>query len=138
MYSGQQSGQVRYSFPFEPMQEVGKAAVAIFAVATMLGCSSTNLKGEKWLNFRCPDGRSVLARFEPKDEFVNVQFEGRDFRLPKTISASGARYSDGKTTFWNKGRSALMEVNDKIGCRTVFLRGSRKAFMQPYCGNRQR
>jgi membrane-bound inhibitor of C-type lysozyme len=53
----------------------------------------------------------VLAQFEPKDEFVNVQFEGRELRLTKTISASGARYSDSKTTFWNKGRSVLMEID---------------------------
>jgi len=92
-------------------------------VAVLSGCSSTKSKEEKWLRFNCPDGRTVLARFESKDEFVNVQFEGRDLRLPKTISASGARYSDGKTTFWNKGRSALMEVNDKIVAQDCVLVG---------------
>ena len=92
-------------------------------MAVLSGCSSTKSKEEKWLSFHCPDGRTVLVRFEPKDEFVNVQFEGRDLRLPKTISASGARYSDGKTTFCNKGRSALMEVNDKIVAQDCVLVG---------------
>ena len=105
------------------MEPVGKAAVGILAVAVLSGCSSTNSKEEKWLSFSCPDGRTVLAEFEPKDEFVNVQFAGRDLRLPKTISASGARYSDGKTTFWNKGRSALMEVNDKMVAQDCVLEG---------------
>jgi len=93
------------------MEPIGKAAVVVLAVAVMSGCSSTNSKEEKWLSFHCPDGRTVLAQFEPKDEFVNVQFEGRELRLTKTISASGARYSDGKTTFWNRGRSALIEID---------------------------
>jgi membrane-bound inhibitor of C-type lysozyme len=99
---------------FQSMEAVGKAAVGILVVATMLGCLSTNSTEEKWLSFRCPDGRTVLAQFEPKDEYVHVRFDGGELRLPHVISASGARYSDGKTTFWNKGRSALVEINDKI------------------------
>jgi membrane-bound inhibitor of C-type lysozyme len=55
-----------------------------------------------------------MARFDRQDEFVSVQFAGRELRLPRIISGSGARYSDGKTTFWNTGNSALLEVDDKI------------------------
>ena len=40
--------------------------------------------------------------------------QGRELRLPHVISGSGARYSDGKTTFWNRGKSVLMQVDDKI------------------------
>ena len=54
------------------MEPIGKAAVVVLAVAVLSGCSSTNSKEEKWLSFHCPDGRTVLAQFEPKDEFVNV------------------------------------------------------------------
>jgi membrane-bound inhibitor of C-type lysozyme len=65
----------------------------------------------------------VLAQFEPKDEFVNMRFEDRDLRLPHVISGSGARYSDGKTTFWNKGRSVLVETNNKIVVQDCMLEG---------------
>jgi hypothetical protein len=44
-------------------------------------------------------------------------------RLPHVISGSGARYSDGKTTFWNKGRSVLVEVDDKIIVQDCMLEG---------------
>lgn len=40
--------------------------------------------------------------------------------LPATEAASGARYSDGTTTFWNKGDEALVEVDDAMvlsGCQ---------------------
>jgi membrane-bound inhibitor of C-type lysozyme len=39
------------------------------------------------------------------------------------ISGSGARYSDGKTTFWNRGRSVFVEVDDKIVVQDCMLQG---------------
>jgi len=105
------------------MNLVAKVGLGIVAAATTLGCSHTNLKEEKWLTFRCPDGRSVLAQFEPKDEFVSVRFDGRDSRLPRVISGSGARYSNGKTTFWNKGRTALVEIDERIAVQDCVLEG---------------
>jgi len=51
------------------------------------------------------------------------KFAGRALRLPHVISGSGARYSDGKTTFRNRGRSALMEVDDKIVVQDCMLQG---------------
>jgi len=87
---------------FKLMNVVGKMGFAIVAVAT-LSCSRTSVKTEtekNWLSFRCPDGQRVMAQFQlPEDQFVNVRFAGRDLRLPHVISGSGARYSDGKTTF---------------------------------------
>ena len=59
----------------------------------------------------------------PEDQFVNVRFAGRELRLPHVISGSGARYSDGKTTFWNKGKSVLVEVDTKIVVQDCILQG---------------
>ena len=106
------------------MIPVGRMVLASISMALIPSCSAGNVERERgWLQFQCPDGRTVLARFEPKDEFVSVQFEGRDLRLPHVISGSGARYSDGKTTFWNVGRSALLEVDDKIVVQDCMLQG---------------
>jgi len=105
------------------MLNVVKTGFRIAVLTAILSCSQINFEEGKWLSFRCPDGRSVMARFEPQDEFVSVQFGGRDLRLPHVISGSGARYSDGKTTFWNKGRSVLMEVDDKIVVQDCMLEG---------------
>ena len=93
------------------------------AVTAILSCSQTNVASEqKWLSFRCPDGQTVMAQFLlPEDQFVNVRFAGRELRLPHVISGSGARYSDGKTTFWNKGRNVLVEVDDKIVVQDCML-----------------
>jgi putative lipoprotein len=36
---------------------------------------------------------------------------GRTITLPQAISASGVRYSNGTTTFWNKGNEATLEMD---------------------------
>lgn len=74
-----------------------KVAFAAVGLPLMLSCSQANVEAEeKWLRFRCPDGQTVMARFEPQDQFVSVRFAGCELRLPHVISGSGARYSDGR------------------------------------------
>jgi membrane-bound inhibitor of C-type lysozyme len=95
-----------------------KAAIRLGAVAlaasVLAACSHSTAGTDKWLSFHCPDGQTVMARFDPRDEFVDVRFAGNEYRLPHTISGSGARYSDGTTTFWNKGRSALIQSGERV------------------------
>jgi membrane-bound inhibitor of C-type lysozyme len=103
---------------------VSKVGFAAAGLTAMLSCSQANVETEqKWLSFRCPGGQTVIASFEPKHQFVRVRFADRDLRLPHVISGSGARYSDGKTTFWNKGDSVLMEVDDKVVVQDCMLQG---------------
>jgi membrane-bound inhibitor of C-type lysozyme len=104
---------------------VRKVGFAAISLAVIMSCSQADVKTEQsWLSFRCPDGQTVMARFvEPQDQFVNVRFAGREMRLPHVISGSGARYSDGKTTLWNRGRSVFVEVDDKIVVQDCMLRG---------------
>jgi membrane-bound inhibitor of C-type lysozyme len=106
----------------EVIAEAGFAAVAMIAP---LSCFRANVASEqKWLSFRCPDGQTVMAQFHlPEDRFIDVRFAGRDLRLPHVISGSGARYSDEKTTFWNRGRSVFVEVDDKIVVQDCMLEG---------------
>lgn len=44
---------------------------------------------------------------------------GRVVRLPRALSASGARYSDGHVTFWEHQGTVRMELPDTVyvGCR---------------------
>ncbi|HEY7318528.1 MAG TPA: MliC family protein [Candidatus Binatia bacterium] len=108
---------------FAAIRVAGMVGLVGLAVAGVLSCAQTPKETEqKWLSFRCPDGQTVMAQFKlPEDKFVNVRFAGRELRLPHVISGSGARYSDGKTTFWNKGRTVLMEVDDKVVVQDCML-----------------
>ena len=65
--------------------------------------------------FDC-DTLALTATFH--DDRVVIELPERSLTLPHVVSASGARYSDGPVTFWNKGREATFEMNGrKQTCR---------------------
>lgn len=69
--------------------------------------------------FVCPDGTELPTVFDNDARTVTVTLPDGTVTLPQTVSASGARYSDDTTTFWNKGDEAMVEVNGEIiyqGC----------------------
>lgn len=70
-------------------------------------------------SFVCDDGRDLEVSFYTEEPTRVVIVAGRrTIDLPQTMSASGARYSDGVTTFWNKGDQALFEwANGSAHCR---------------------
>ncbi len=64
--------------------------------------------------FECPGGETIIAEFDGTETVVVTLPDQEPVTLAATEAASGARYSDGTTTFWNKGDEALVEVNDAI------------------------
>ncbi len=71
------------------MKVIGELGFGIVSLAAILSCSQVNQgSDQKWLRFRCPNGQTVMARFQlPEDQFVYVRFGGRELRLPHVISA---------------------------------------------------
>ena len=116
---------LRWRQILEAKRVAGTVGFFAATLTAILSCSTTKAEREqKWLSFRCPDGQTVMAQFQlPEDQFVNVRFGGRELRLPHVISGSCARYSDGKMTFWNKGRAVLVEIDDKIVVQYCMLEG---------------
>jgi putative lipoprotein len=74
-----------------------------------------------------PTGTRVFAydcagfafRVEVAKERALLFLPGRNMTLPATPSASGAKYSDGSTTFWSQGDEASLDVDgeEHRGCR---------------------
>ncbi|KND47700.1 MAG: hypothetical protein AB201_02060 [Parcubacteria bacterium C7867-006] len=62
--------------------------------------------------FACADSKSITASFYiGEDKFVDLELsDGRSMRVPRAISASGARYANTDETFvfWNKGDTAFI------------------------------
>jgi len=58
--------------------------------------------------FQC-EGLEFTARHDPKGIYLFLP--GRALLLAETPAASGAKYSDGKATFWSKGEEALLEID---------------------------
>ncbi len=69
---------------------------------------------------RPPPAAAKAFAYDCDDLAFTVRIEGdtaqvllpdRSVVLPRVPAASGAKYSDGATVFWNKGDAALLEVN---------------------------
>jgi putative hemolysin len=67
--------------------------------------------------FNCAKGLSVVAKFDNANNAVDLAWsDGRNFTLPRTKAASGARYANAAetTVFWNKGNVAFLEEDGQI------------------------
>jgi uncharacterized membrane protein/membrane-bound inhibitor of C-type lysozyme len=58
--------------------------------------------------FECSEGYSFVARIEGERAWLFLP--GKTIPLPHMPAASGAKYSDGVTTFWSKGEEARLEI----------------------------
>jgi membrane-bound inhibitor of C-type lysozyme len=69
------------------------------------------------ISYHCEGGKTVSIRYQKESDSVLVWLSSqgdKPIMLPHVTSGSGAKYSDGKTTFWEKGGTAFVEVNEKI------------------------
>ena len=59
-------------------------------------------------SYNCADGTAMSVAFLSRPPSVVVHFADNSvLNLPQVIAADGARYSDGRHTFWSKGVDAL-------------------------------
>ena len=63
--------------------------------------------------FVCPDGTELPTVFDNDAQTVTVGLPDGEVTLPRVESGSGAKYSDGTTTFWNQGDEAMVQVDDE-------------------------
>ena len=109
-------------------------SLAVAAVGMMLAAVSCGDRGPARADGEAQTGQAqtaqaVAARFACGDLDVRARFEGdravlavgeRTLVLPQTRSASGARYAEGTTLFWNKGREATLALDgSEYACREV-------------------
>jgi membrane-bound inhibitor of C-type lysozyme len=94
-------------------------AVGVLAIGVLAGCAGQDTAAQRSTMFLCPDGTVLLATFVPGEDEVHLWADGHAYDLPREISASGARYSDGTATFWTKGDDALFRRPNarlSVGC----------------------
>ena len=83
--------------------------VALAMAASLAGCSANqDQAANREVAFQCGD-KEFVAVFETDLDSVVIDMAGERVRLPHVPAASGAKYSDGTTTFWSKGDEALLE-----------------------------
>ena len=84
-----------------------------------VGCTGPNEPAEtegNLVTFTCPGGETIEAIFPAElGGDVTVSLPDQEaMTLPAVEAASGARYSDGSTTFWEQGGEAMVEVGDEV------------------------
>lgn len=94
-------------------------ATAIAVTFLFAGCSGSINKGKDIelpvaTEFTCENGKKITVIYYFVEENIHrsqIQFEGAKYNLESVPSASGAKYSDGKHTWWTKGTSGFFEVD---------------------------
>jgi membrane-bound inhibitor of C-type lysozyme len=92
---------------------------APLASLLLAGCGS--LGGGKTA-FQCGSGGGFQAAITADSATVRFPGDKADVSLRRLTSASGQKYSDGRTTLWLKGGEAYVERNGSpllFGCRAA-------------------
>ena len=100
--------------------------LAGLALVCACGCNSTRsasltVTGGKRVAYKSETGERILVTYYDLSDdslsFVKVVMpDGRTYTLPEAVSASGARYCDGRSLeWWTKGDTAFVEVMDAQG-----------------------
>jgi len=78
---------------------------AILAGAASAGCDHPD---NPTFEYACDDSRNATVTYYkvPAPAHVRVVIGEETFELPHVVSASGARFSDGKITWWEHGGEA--------------------------------
>lgn len=80
-----------------------------------------NIQGGKPTSYRCGPDALITARYYHLSDnslsFVKLTFpNGQEYTLPQALSASGARYTDGREIeWWIKGDAAFVEKRNLAG-----------------------
>lgn len=69
--------------------------------------------------YACDSSSVVMAQFE--DNYMHLRQGRESIILVRAVSGSGARYTDGKTVFWIKGRNATYDDGNGVvrKCRVM-------------------
>ncbi|PSN16280.1 hypothetical protein C7293_03490 [filamentous cyanobacterium CCT1] len=106
----------------KPLLDASIVAAALAGLA-LAGCTTTSptsdatdetMAADETVVFACPGGETITAQFVGAETAIVTLPDQDPITLPATESASGARYSNGTTTLWNKGDEVLVEVDNTV------------------------
>ncbi|MGO3398866.1 Membrane-bound lysozyme inhibitor of C-type lysozyme precursor [Serratia quinivorans] len=90
-----------------------KKIIIAAGVLALAGCSYVLPQNSQILHYQC--GTTPLTvSLDGKESTVSMLVDGEQLKLKQVLAMSGAKYSDGKYTFWSKGQNAYLERNGKV------------------------
>jgi len=104
-----------------------RLALVVLLSAALAGCSSwwpfggSGSDRPRWPSdatvYKCErGGKQLVVQYIDEGKSAMVIFPEREFRLDRVTAASGARYTNGRTTLHTKGQEAMLEE----GGQTLF------------------
>jgi membrane-bound inhibitor of C-type lysozyme len=96
---------------------VKKSLITVLvAVSVMVGITSLwGADGQPVVTYVCSSGEELLAIFDLKTDSITLKLpDGSSHRLPRALSASGARYANDRMVFWEHQGEASLWLNDKL------------------------
>ena len=97
-----------------------KAAAVVCAALALAGCSSwwpfgssEGSERPRWpadaVVYKCDAGKQLVVQYLDGGKSAMIWFPDREFRLDPVVAASGARFSNGRTTLYTQGDEASLE-----------------------------
>lgn len=77
----------------------------------MLLVASCSVPSQRKYRYSCPDGYEFTIRYRGSNhpgDIALLEDAAGYTKLPRVPAASGARYSNGVTTYWSKGEEAMI------------------------------
>jgi membrane-bound inhibitor of C-type lysozyme len=97
------------------MRAVAATLLALTACSQMPESAPSSIPaGSRQFLYKCGDGTRFDVLIWPAGDRARLQLGGIPYELKQVRSASGARFSDGTTSYWSKGRSATIERNGRV------------------------
>jgi membrane-bound inhibitor of C-type lysozyme len=97
------------------MRAAALAAFGLAACSQMRGAPSSSIPpGSRQLEYECADGTRFDVLMAPAGDKAKLELRGVLYELKQVASASGAKFSDGTTSYWSKGRDATIERSGKV------------------------
>lgn len=59
--------------------------------------------------YTCDGNKQLIVNM--RGETIRVFYDGKTYNMKQTMSASGARYSDGSVVWWNKGEGGFLQTD---------------------------
>jgi membrane-bound inhibitor of C-type lysozyme len=92
-----------------------RGAALAFLGVVLAGCAQPQTyPGRDFYRYQCEGGKSFDVTIAPDKNSAVVKFDDQEWTLKRTISASGANFSDGAKVLWMKENKALIEVNSEV------------------------
>ncbi|QCR36267.1 MliC family protein [Nissabacter sp. SGAir0207] len=84
------------------------------ALLALAGCSHFgHAPAAQPVHYRCGT-LPLTVTLAPDRHSVSLLLDGEQLHLTQVEAASGARYSDGRYTFWSQGARALVQRGDDV------------------------